>query len=269
MKHPIRLIKAFSLILVTGFFCTLSCKKDTNPDPSLPVVTISTDRITGKAAQPITITVTMTAPSGIKSLIITKGLNLVTDSSFGENGIFNAPVSAGSGGSDVYEFHYIVDSIDIDKLVGFNFKLTDQQGRSVEKDLTLTAQTSGALTIYSYKWDYTSRKVVSINFEAIENCEKDNLFMYRKDSSTVLDYGLSACVSDSSVTYFKWALSNDETSFTQWYYPKGFPDSVKTETYTVITLTNKKLTLEKTEDLTGVGLSDAEKVQYSYNAVPY
>lgn len=269
MKHKISLMKTFAFVLVVILFCTIACKKETNTDTSLPVVSISTDRITGKAAQPVIITVTMSAPKGIESLVITKGVNLVTDSSFGINGVLTATVSSGSGTNAVYEFSYIVDSIDIDKLVGFNFKLVDQEGRSAEKDLTLTAQTSGALNIYSYKWDYTSRKIVSINFEAIENCEKDNIFMYRKDSSAVLDYGLAACPSDSSVTYFKWALSNDETIFTQWYYPKGFPDSVKTEVYNVITITNKKLTFEKKEDLTGFGLSDQEKVQYSYNAIPY
>lgn len=269
MKHKINVMKMVAFFLVAIIFCAISCKKDSTPDASLPVISISTDRITGKAAQPVVITVTMSAPVGIESLLITKGLNLVTDSSFGINGILNAAVSFGSGANAVYEFSYIVDSMDLDKLVGFNFKLTDQEGRSAEKDLTLTAETSGALTIYSFKWDYTSRKIVSINFEAIENCEKDNIFMYRKDSSAVLDYGLSACTSDSSITYFKWALSNDETRFTQWYYPKGFPDSVKTEVYSVIALTNKKLTLEKTEDLTGFGLSDVERVQYSYNAIPY
>lgn len=269
MTHHQNMHNFFSISLYAICLFALSCTKNNSTDIALPTINISTDRITGKAAQQIMVTVTMAAPNGIGKLLISKGLNLVTDSSFGTNGILNADLSNSSNSSAAYVFNYIVDSADIDKLVGFNFKFTDAVGNSAEKDLTLTAQNSAALTVYSYKWQYASRKVVSINFEAIQNCEKDNIYLYRKDSSTILDYGLNACANDSSIIYFKWALSNDETLFTQWYYPKDFPDSSKTEIYSVIAVSNKKLTLEKTEDLSSQGLSDEEKVQYSFNAIPY
>ncbi len=261
--------RLFSSILCTMLFIVISCTKNDDADIALPTINISTDRIIGKAAQQVIITVTMAAPNGIGSLLISKELNLVPDSGFGTNGSLSADLVSGSNSSASYTFNYIVDSADIDKLVGFNFKFTDAVGNSAEKDLTLTAQSSAALTIYSYKWKYTSRKVVSLNFEAIQNCEKDNIFLYRKDSSTVVDYGLNSCAEDSSVNYFKWALSNDETIFTQWYYPKDFPGNSMSETYTVIAISNKKFIIEKIEDLSSQGLSDQEKVQYSFTAIPY
>lgn len=211
----------------------------------------------------------MLAPNGIKELLITKGVNLVTDSNYGVKGVLTVlPPSSGSKTFE-YTFSYLLDSGDVDKLVGFNYKLVDETGLSAEKDLTVTSLASAAQTLYSYKWNLSSRKVVSINFEAINACEKDNIFMYRKDSSVMLDYGTKACTDDSSLVYFKWALSEDEKTFTQWYYPKDFPDSVKTFIYTVNTITSKKLVMQKPEDLTSVGLSDAEIVQYSFNALPY
>ena len=93
--------------------------------------------------------------------------------------------------------------------------------------------------------------------------------MYRKDSSASLDYGATACTDDSSIVYFKWYLSNDEKTFTQLYYPKDYIDSIKSDVYTVVSITTKKLITQNIQDLTSSGLSDSEVVQYSYNAVPY
>ena len=78
-----------------------------------------------------------------------------------------------------YEFSYLLDSGDVDKLVGFNFKLIDEKGMSAEKDLTVTGIASAAQILYSYKWNFISKKVISINYESIKTCEKDNIFMYR------------------------------------------------------------------------------------------
>lgn len=247
----------------------ISCKKEIKTDPYNPSVTISQDRITGKTAQLIFITVNMAAPHGIKELQISKGVNLVTDLSFGVNGVLTVTPPAGNTNTFQYEFYYLVDSGDVDKLVGFNFKLIDEKGISAEKDLTVTGVASAAQILYSYKWNFISKKVISINYESIKACQKDNIFMYRKDSSASLDYGATACTDDSSIVYFKWYLSNDEKTFTQLYYPKDYPDSIKSDVYTVVSITTKKLITQNIQDLTSSGLSDSELVQYSYNAVPY
>lgn len=252
-----------------SFICIPACKKTSNADAYNPSVSISQDKITGKTAQLIFITVNLQSPHGIKDLQITKGVNLVTDSSYGKNGVLTIVPPPENVNSYQYQFSYLLDSGDVDKLVGFNFKLTDEKGFTAEKDLTVTSLASAAQTLYSYKWNLASKKVVSINYESISACEKDNVFMYRKDSSASLDYGTKACTDDGSIIYFKWALSNDEKTFTQWYYPKDYPDSIKTEVYSVVSISSKKFVANMIQDLSSVGLSDSEVVQYSYNALPY
>lgn len=262
----------FRVFVVAGIAAMaqiVSCKKEVKADPNAPVITISQDKITGKTAQLIFITVNMTASNGIKELQISKGVNLVTDSGYGVNGVLTVLPEGGSSTNFQYQFSYLLDSGDVDKLVGFNYKLIDNKGLTAEKDLTVTSLASAAQTLYSYKWNFISKKVMSINFESIKTCQKDNIFMYRKDSSASLDYGTNACSDDSSIVYFKWFLSNDEKTFTQLYYPKDYPDSVRSDVYTVISISNKKLVTQNIQDLTSSGLGDSEVVQYTYNALSY
>ncbi len=54
-------------------------------------------------------------------------------------------------------FYYTLQRAEIDKLVGFNFKLTDNAGRVVEKDLTVHTEANAAEIIYSRKWKLVSK----------------------------------------------------------------------------------------------------------------
>ena len=91
-----------------------SCKKEDKVDPNQPKITLSSDKFTGKSGQELTFTVSVSAPNGISALIITKGVNLKTDSNVGTNG--QMKISA-SGNSFEYVFQYILDPGEVDKLV--------------------------------------------------------------------------------------------------------------------------------------------------------
>ena len=163
-----------------------SCKKEDKVDPNQPKITLSSDKFTGKSGQELTFTVSVSAPNGISALIITKGVNLKTDSSFGTNG--QMKISA-SGNSFEYVFQYILDPGEVDKLVGFNFRVEDSKGLAAEKDFTLNTTVSGAQLLYSYRWNLKS-KIWQKNppEENIQECEKDDSYLFNRDSTMSINY---------------------------------------------------------------------------------
>src|SRR5690606_23637297 len=71
--------------------------------------------------------------SSVRSLTITKTVNLEVDPTFGENGVLTVPASYG----DAYTFTYAPPVSDIDQLVGFTFTAERSDGLSITSDLTL------------------------------------------------------------------------------------------------------------------------------------
>lgn len=253
----------YSLLLSTG------CKKD-QADGSLPTIKLSTNELTGRSDRLIQVTVTMAIPDGFKELQITKGLNLKTDSSYGTNGVLS--VTPASTGTDTYQyaFSYLCNLNDVDKLVGFNFKLTDNKGRSVEKDLTLHTMTNPAQTIYSHKWGPVSEIWETGNppSETIQDCKKKYVYHFNKDSTMSVDLNGSGCNLDALNVYDKWTLGADETTFTIIYHNAFNPAQITTEVYKVISLTNDQLVMTGTLDLSAFGGTDHELFQYTFNAIP-
>lgn len=133
---------AACLYLLTG------CDKN-DADPNIPVMDMSTDYVLNKSDREVEVTLEMTVPGGIKSLEISKGVNLQPDAAYGVKTVNPAP--AGDN-KFKYVFYYTLQRGEIDKLVGFNFKLTDNAGRVVEKDLTVHTEANAAEIIYSRKW---------------------------------------------------------------------------------------------------------------------
>jgi len=264
MRHSKYLVIAFT-IMIGAFFS--SCEKEDSIDPTQPVIMLSSDKFTGKSGQELEVTVSITAPNGITALKITKGVNLKTDNSFGVNGTMT--VAGASGTSYEYVFKYILSPDEVDKLVGFNFRVEDSKGLAAEKDFTLNTTVSGAQLLYTYRWTLKS-KVWQKNppEENIQECEKDDSYLFSRDSSMAISYGVAGCTFDGFNVYDKWTLTPDESKLTITYHSAFNPAQITNDVYNVTTLTKDKLVMDIAYDLSVFGLSDHEVFVFTYEASP-
>jgi hypothetical protein len=261
--------KASYLLTAVAFLATVlfpSCKKEDKVDPNKPIIKLSSERLTGKSGQELSITVSITAPNGISALLISKGVNLQPDNSFGTNGVMKIPAS---GNSFEYVFKYILSPDEVDKLVGFNFRVEDSKGLAAEKDFTLNTTVSGAQLLYTYRWTLKSKIWKrTVPREDIKDCEKDDSYLFNRDSTMSINYGASGCTFDGFNIYDKWTLTPDETALTITYHNVFNPAQITHDRYNVTTLTKDKLVMDITYDLTAFGLSDKELFVFTYEASP-
>lgn len=257
-----------NLIMIVCLFLVAGCKKD-DADANAPIIKLSKDYVTGKSGKTIELTVDMTIPDGLKQLIITKGINLKPDNTFGAVPV--TPVSTGTN-TYRYNFSYVLSPDEVDQLVGFNFALADNKGRSVEKDLTVITTLSPAQIIFSKKWMLKSKFWESANpaAETIESCEKDNVFEWHRDSTITIGYGASGCTFDGFNVYDKWTLSDDEKTFTQIYHSLFDPANITIEKYNVRSISADRLVMDIVLDLSifGPPYTDKEVFVYTYEAAP-
>ena len=87
-------------------------------------------------------------------------MNLQPDSSWGTNGTFKITDIAAGTTSLNYGFVYTLKDEEVDKLVGFNYRIEDSKGKAAEKDLTVNTIASGAQIIASHPW-----KIISVIWE--------------------------------------------------------------------------------------------------------
>ncbi|MEO6820257.1 MAG: hypothetical protein ABI266_04125 [Ginsengibacter sp.] len=262
--------KYFNLVSITTIlvmFLFSSCKKEDKINPNQPKITLSSDKFLGKTGQELTVTVTVDAPNGISDFVITKGVNLKTDSSFGVNGVMK--IASATGNTFTYQFQYILDPAEVDKLVGFNFRVDDSKGLSSEKDFTLNTTVSGAQLLYTYRWTLKSKIWVKpVPEENIEDCAKDDSYLFNRDSTMSYDYGAVACTFDGFNVYDKWSLSPDEKELSITYHNVFNPAQITTDTYTVTTLTKDKLVMQIYYDLSVFGAGDHELFIFTFEGSP-
>lgn len=256
--------KARYLILVLlALFIAGGCEKEKNAAGLQ--LTLTPEKVIGKSGRDTT--VILKAPAGvtIKSLVITKSINLVPDNSFGTDGRIEVTPASAQGFE--YSFTYTFKDTEVDKLVGIHFKVTDAGGQVSEKDLTVNTTVSGAQLLYSYQWNFKSilRTTANPSEENIKECEKDDFYTFSKDSSMAKGYGLSACDFDGFNVYYNWELTEDEKTLAL-RYKNAFTGAVTTEVYAVKTLTKDKLELEILLDLSWLGLTDKEKFVYTFTS---
>jgi hypothetical protein len=258
----------FLLPVMAAAFLFQSCKKEEKPDTNQPKIALSMDRFTGKSGQALSFFVTITAPNGISALLVSKGVNLKTDSSFGTNGIMK--VASATGTSFDYIFTYILSPDEVDKLVGFNFRVEDSKGLAAEKDFTLNTTVSGAQLLFTYRWTLKS-KIWQRNppEENIQDCEKDDSYLFNRDSTMSISYGQLACTFDGFNVYTKWTLSPEEDLLTIIYQSVFDPSKITTDQYHVTTLTKDKLVMDIAYDLSAFGLSNHEVFVFTYEASPH
>ncbi len=259
----------FTMIALLSLFTMAGCKKD-KADPNAPVLTLSPDNVTGKSGRTIEATLSIYAPNGAGKVKMYKTINLQRDNSFGNAGILEAdPVSLGDNKYE-YVFSYQLEGTEVDKLVGINFRFEDSKGLAAEKDLTVNTTTSGQQIMYSRRWKLLSRMWTSVTpaVEDMKDCEKDDIFIWRADSTYTVNFGTSACTFDGFNVFDRWVLSEDEKTLTQEYYSVFDPSNRTRETYTVKTLNRDRLVLEQLIDLSVFGLSNKEVFVSTYEPLP-
>lgn len=259
--------RAYYLITALALFATVvfnSCKKDAEPDPNQPKITLSSEKFLGKSGQELVVTVNVTSPNGLSALLITKGVNLKPDNTFGTAGVLKV---TGTGSTLTYVFKYTLQPEEVDKLVGFNFRVEDSKGLASEKDFTLNTTVSAAQLLYSYKWNLKS-KMWQKNppIENITDCEKDDAFLFNRDRTMSVNYGTSACTFDGFNVYDGWSLSDDEKELTITYHALFNPAQITNDKYKVISLTKEKLVMSITYDLTAFGETDHELFVFTYES---
>lgn len=257
------LIVFFSFILIVVSMLLFSCKKN-SIDPNLPSLKLTPEMVSGKSGQQVQAILTIHAPYGAKDLEISKTVNLV--SAFGVTTV--VPESLGDNNYK-YVFNYTYLPEEVDKLVGINFLFEDAKANAAEKDLTVNTIASGWQIIYSHTWKLTSKLWTTRNpvEESLQDCEKDNLTYFKRDSSILVNYGAIGCTFDGFNIFDKWTLSEDELIFTQIYHSVFDPTKITIEKYTVKSLTKDKLVMEIALDLSAFGLSTHEVFLYTYEAV--
>lgn len=256
-------------LAVLALAFTASCSDD-ETTPDAPIISLSEEEIAGKSGQEVEVTVDITAPGGLRTLRITKQVNLATDNTFGTNGV---EIVTPPSSPTTYEhtFTYTLDPDEVDQLVSFNFMAEDANGKTSETDLTLTTEASGEQIITSNNWQFKSKQNVTSGqpVDDLAECLEDDVFSYEMDGTMSVAYGAMPCTFDGFTEYTTWTLSEDEKTFTQTYVSVFDPTQAATvETYNVTKLTKDEMVLEIFFDLSDFGLSDNEKYVYTLQSIP-
>lgn len=265
-------MRPFSLILaicIMGISTLTSCEKDKG-DPNQPVLRLTPEKVTGKSGRTVEATLFIQAPNGPGKITMYKTVNLQRDNSFGGTGTITAQPQNTGDDTYVYTFTYQLQDDEVDQLVGINFRFEDSKGLAEEKDLTVSTTTSGQQIIYGRRWMLKSRLWTSVSpaVEDMQDCEKDNVFIWRSDSTYTVNFGTAACTFDGFNVFDRWELSEDEKTLTQEYYSLFDPSNRTVETYKVRSLSSERMVLEQLIDLTIFGLTDKEVFVSTYEPAP-
>ncbi|PVD50258.1 hypothetical protein DC498_20660 [Terrimonas sp.] len=261
--------KPFACITLLLLLTAAGCKKDSNNENGL-LLKLTPDNVTGKSGRIVEATLSITSATPVKSIVIYKTINLKRDNTFGGSG--TETVSPVSTGTDTYEYKFTYQLLgeEVDKLVGFNFHVENNNGSAAEKDLTVNTTTSGQQIMYSRKWKLISRMWISVTppAEDMKECEKDDVYSWNEDSTYNINFGSNACTFDGFNVFDRWELSEDEKTLTQVYHSLFDPAAITTETYTVKTLTSTKIVMSQLIDLTVFGLTDHEEFESTFEPAP-
>ena len=244
-----------------------ACEKD-KPDTDIPVLKLVPDNVSGKSGALVSTVLSGTVPNGLQRFLVSKTVNLKPDSSWGTNGTLEITTIPEGQTSFEYPFDYTLKDEEVDKLVGFNYRVEDSKGKAAEKDLTVNTIASGGQIIASHPWKITSViwKTAEPPEESIQECAKDDIWTFNRDSTMSVNYGAMGCLFDGFNIFSKWTLSADEKVFTRTYYSVFDPTKVTTEEYVVKALSKDRMILEIELDLSVFGLSENELFSYTYDA---
>lgn len=219
--------------------------------------------------QTITVDVHVESTESLERLLIHKTVNLEPDESFGSGGTMEVQAS---GNSFDYQFNYEPSVTDVDKLVGFSFTAVTASGKMQTSDLTAVVTLSPMDNLVTKRWVWKSIKHVNEgNAEVINDCEKDNSFLFNADGTMSIDYGAITgtgnCGFDGLTPYSNWYITEDEEYFVMEKYNVFTPNIIEEERYRLVTLSVDQLQLALDVDLTVFGLG-IETFLYTFEPEP-
>ncbi len=225
-----------------------------------------------ESSDTINVNVHVEAPENLVGLTITKTVNLEVDESFGDQGAMQVDAS---GTSFDYNFIYEPSIEDVDELVGFTFEAQTTSGNSHTSDLTASITLSPKDNLVTKRWNWSSIKHVNspnmANEEVINDCEKDNYYLFNADGTMSLNYGqdtgAGACNLDGLNVYDRWYISDNEEYFLMEKHNVFTPNVTVRDTFKIETLSIDQLQLEQTVDLTALGLG-MEVFLYTFTPSP-
>lgn len=207
----------FAGLLATSVFSLASCDKDDDSKPA-PTITLSDNDFTGKIGETATVTATVVAPEGLKSLTITKYLGTTVDATYGTNG---SKTVTHESHTETYE----LNEEGLDTPVRFKFEATDNKDQVSSADFIITTEASTSYLLVKYNWQWKSKVGQATSTEPgpseqILECEKDNIYTFNADGTYSLDFGAmtgsggGTCDFDALVVTNTWELNQDETELT-------------------------------------------------------
>lgn len=245
----------FAGLLATSVFSLASCDKDDDSKPA-PTITLSDNDFTGKIGETATVTATIVAPEGLKSLTITKYLGTTVDATYGTNG---SKTVTHESHTETYE----LNEEGLDTPVRFKFEATDNKDQVSSADFIITTEASVSYLLTKYNWQWKSKLGKCLDSdpesEQILDCEKDNVYSFNADGTYTLDYGAitgmggGTCDFDGFRVPTTWSLNAEETQLTILAVNAFDPNDVQTEVYNITDASNTSMKSTQTIDLTVFG----------------
>ncbi len=245
-------------LMVTGFLTTTivtmnSCKKD-DETFAAPTVSLTKTTFTGKIGETASTTATVVAPGGLRSLKITKYKGTDVDVTFGTAGTETF--------TDLTHTHtYVLTAEGLTTPIRFKFEAEDNKGQKSSNDFIITTQPSVAYLLTTYNWLWKSKlgkcAASDPETEQIQDCEKDNYYVFNANGTFKLEYGANTggtgCDFDGFRTGDTWTLNAAETELTL-KSPSVFdPNDVLVEVYKISLANNTMIKSKQTIDLSAFG----------------
>lgn len=241
-------------LLATAVLTINACKDDAKPSPT---VTLSATTFSGKIGATASVTATVNAPAGLKSLKITKYKGTDIDATFGTGGTETHTEAT-------HTHSYVLSTEGLNTPIRFKFTAEDDEGQTGTADFIITTEASVAYLLTTYDWQWKSKigKVLASDpgeSEQILDCEKDNFYTFNSDGSYDLNFGAitgtggGTCDFDGFVLPTTWSLNAEETELTLKGVNAFDPTDIRTEVYHITSSSNTSIKSTQTIDLTVFG----------------
>ncbi len=256
MKYN-KIMYLFSVGLLAAAALTLnSCKDKEETFPS-PIVTLSATTFSGKTGQTASVTASVTAPAGLKSLKITKYKGTTVDATFGTAGTETFTTLT-------HTHDYVLSAEGLSTPIRFKFEAEDEKGQKGSADFIITTEPSVSYLLTTYNWQWKSKlgKIFSLTepeTEQILPCEEDNTYSFNADGTFALDYGAitgsggGTCDFDGFRAPTTWTLNAAETELTIMAVNVFDPTDIQTEVFKIKVANATKIESTQLVDLSAFG----------------
>ncbi|MBX2966594.1 MAG: hypothetical protein KF845_10640 [Cyclobacteriaceae bacterium] len=163
------LLACLSIVLLASVAVLTSCSDDESFDA--PTLVLSQTEVTASPGDDVTVNVTTTTDGGFKSLVVTKFWDGTPQ---GTPQTFDSPITS---------LTYTVTEADADHIVTLNFKLTDNKGKTDEKELVISVELTPLQILLKYNWrlDQEIRKKTNLN--DIADAYTDDVYRFNADGT--------------------------------------------------------------------------------------